>query len=122
MITLATLPQSSPQAVFEQSARHLLTQKRKSRTGTQCLYYGPDDTKCAVGCLLSPQELENIEELGWEDLVDIGKVPATHFDLILDLQETHDDYDVNMWSEKLIDVGKKHGLNTDFINNEFACN
>lgn len=46
----------SMQDVFETVARHLYTQGKPALDNSQCLYRGPDGTKCAVGCLI-PDEV-----------------------------------------------------------------
>lgn len=40
------------QEIFDKVASHLLKQGRQSVGGSQCLYRGPDDLKCAVGALI----------------------------------------------------------------------
>ena len=66
MITLKTLPQATAQEVFDQVAKHLLTQMKKSvakraaesasDSKDYCMYRGFDGTKCAAGCLISDDE------------------------------------------------------------------
>jgi hypothetical protein len=113
-ITLATLPAATAQQVFDQVARHLLTQGRQARNAEACAYRGSEGTMCAAGCLMSDEEYAKltdtsvdgratlgIEGLNWEALQRGGVVPPGHTDLIQSLQAVHDDVDTDEWSEEL---------------------
>jgi hypothetical protein len=90
-ITLATLPAATAQQVFDQVARHLLTQGRQARNAEACAYRGSEGTMCAAGCLMSDEEYAKRG----------GVVPPGHTDLIQSLQAVHDDVDTDEWSEEL---------------------
>lgn len=51
-------PIYTSQSIFDKVATHLFTQgvQSKSPTNRKCLYRGPNNTSCAVGCLI-PDEL-----------------------------------------------------------------
>lgn len=115
MITLATLKDATAQEVFTQIKDHLLKQGERSLLPAiydNCAYRGADGKKCAAGCLMTDEEASNIPEgKDWETLVQIGKVKPLHKDLILRLQDIHDQYtDVNDWPELLQNLAYKHGL------------
>lgn len=121
-ITLATLPHATEQAVFDQVAAHLLTQKKRALRANDlkvdyCVYRAPDGLKCAAGCLISDQEYEEaMEGLSWSDLVSNELVPSTHASLIADLQSIHDrlDVPVDQWGQKLIEYARKEGLSFNY--------
>lgn len=117
------------QEIFDTAATHLLKQgKRASQNGT-CLYRGPDDTKCAVGCLIK----DEFYRLGLEGkisrhpmvmdaLVKSGvdfdqKFNGRHSveDFLYDLQQVHDDTSPSNWREELDQVAADYGLNPDAV-------
>lgn len=120
------------QEVFDAVAKHLLTQNEKSGAGTRCFYRHPmADLKCAIGALI-PDKLyredmdfgimggkrisvilrderrknrgTGVLSLFWEDMGE------SEMDFLDDLQEVHDEYDVELWPEKLREVGYQNGL------------
>lgn len=120
MITLKTLPEATAQEVFDQVAKHLLTQNETSYCDDAvgvCAYRGPDGLKCAAGCLIADDEYNtDWEQQGWTVLVDSRAVPLKHHDLIRSLQMIHDEYDQDSWREHLTDLADKHKLNTAALN------
>ena len=100
-ITLATLPQSTAQEVFDQVVAHL------SRQGEACYLLGTcqyhrDDLRCAAGCLIAPSEYKpSMERHVWKTLVASEMVPDTHRNLIMALQSVHDNNNPDAWSEML---------------------
>lgn len=104
MINLKTLPEATAQEVFDQVAKHLLTQMRKSfrsfKGAEYCVYRGDDGLKCAAGCLIADDEYDesSMERRSWYG---IGAVPNDHSDLIRELQIVHDECDVSIWAERL---------------------
>lgn len=104
------------QEVFDTVARHLLTQNRKSVTGTgMCLYRCPSGAKCAAGVLI-PDDFyhSKMETLTWEVLVEKGWVPAEHRTLIRILQHIHDSQDIQVsdWPERLRRFAEQRNLST----------
>ncbi len=111
-ITLSTLPQATAQEVFNQVVDHLLTQNQKSYTSHGgCLYRGPDNLKCAAGCLISDEEYRpEWEQNGWDVLVEGGQVPDAHYELIRALQGVHDSCMVEDWPSFLKTLASENGL------------
>lgn len=104
MITLATLPNATAQEVFDQVAKHLLAQGKRSVLvpGGSCAYRGMDDRKCAAGCLIGDDEYSpDIESVPWHALADKGLVPKSHSSLIQALQTIHDTWATIDWAEGL---------------------
>jgi len=106
MITLATLEQATAQEVFDQVYRHLIKQNQKCIKEDKCLYrYETEEgnvLKCAAGCLISDEEYtEKFEENSWITLVVEEHVPAAHRELIMKLQEIHDNYLSVNWKSNL---------------------
>jgi hypothetical protein len=119
MITLKTLPQATAQEVFDQVARHLLTQNEKayaSNDGGKC-FYRLGMLKCAAGCLIADNEYrQQFETLGeWRNLVDDGLVPDTHEGLISHLQNVHDYYAPVEWREALRGFAKYNELSAEVL-------
>lgn len=112
-ITLKTLPEASAQGVFDQVKAHLLNQMEQSKIPTKCLYRGPEDMKCAAGCLMSDEEYESAFERNgdWNALVAKGCVPATHKKLIKSLQIVHDFSNPVFWVDELKQVAEQYNLN-----------
>lgn len=117
MITLKTLPRASRQEVFDQVARHLLTQMLPSTTRTGgCRYHGPHGLKCAAGCLISADEYAvDLEGHCWASLVDEGHVPYAHMDLICALQSIHDAGAVRCWHTALAELATEFKLSDEVL-------
>lgn len=103
MITLKTLSQATAQEVFDQVAKHLLIQNRKCALNNgSCIYRSNDGLKCAAGNLIADDEYDpNFEQNDWETLVIEDKVPDTHYELILGLQQIHDVNSPKNWRKQL---------------------
>lgn len=119
-ITLATLEQATAQEVFDQVARHMLTQNAKSYSDSDstCYYRDPEGRKCAAGCLIADDEYtgwDGLEGASWRTLSGRGRVPLTHMDLIQALQNIHDFREVREWSEELTNLAETHGLSPTVI-------
>lgn len=116
MITLATLPQATAQQVFDQVARHLLTQNARASDGRTCKYR-EGSLKCAAGCLIGENEYDTkFENASWSILSDRGLVPKQHAELIRELQRVHDNYhDSNIWPVCLGRVARKNGLDVSVV-------
>lgn len=117
-ITLATLSQATAQQVFNQVARHLLTQNAKCETlmdgctEPRCRYrYGT--LMCAAGCLISEGEYEEgkFEGAGWGRLVEWMRVPGAHSNLIRSLQRIHDNLGAQQWPSELAELAASYNLN-----------
>lgn len=118
MITLKTLPQATAQEVFDQVAKHLLTQMKKSASESAsdskdyCMYRGFDGTKCAAGCLIADDEYKlEFENHNWLHLSGSNYlVPEEHCYLITKLQDIHDYYKPEDWRVKLNNLAKNNHL------------
>lgn len=126
MITLKTLKYATAQEVFDQVAEHLLTQKEQSldpdKHNDVCVYRAPKGLKCAVGCLIADDEyLEEWEGAGWAIIgqniakdLDID-FDGEHENLLIRLQSVHDNYEPQLWLNKLQQLAKEEGLDTETL-------
>lgn len=121
MITLKTLPQATAQEVFDQVARHLLTQnKRSTNIAEDCVYRGSGGLQCAAGCLIADDEYRpGMEGNSWCGIVASGYAPIQHRDLISDLQNLHDTQSTVYWKEELHRTARIWGLSPAILD-EFA--
>ena len=117
MITLKTLPSATAQEVFDQVARHLLTQNAKSYLEEEDLCaYRHAGLKCAAGCLIGDDEYRAAwEGRPWIALAREGQAPATHMDLIQNLQRVHDTRPMWCWPQELRAVAAKFGLSSTVL-------
>lgn len=105
------------QTAFNIVKNHLLTQMTKSIEGNQCLYRGPNGTKCAIGALITDEEYKRIEDAGRifhgvyevEDL-QIVSLQGLTIDFLGELQAIHDQYEVQDWKNQLEIFAKKYNL------------
>lgn len=125
-ICLANLEQATAQEVFNQVARHLLKQKKKSIIRDKCFYRGEDGLACAAGCLISDEEYKaqrdasqygnKFEDAGsWSMLVTNDLVPNKHSHLICRLQTVHDRSAISDWKARLWEVAKEFGLDDSVL-------
>lgn len=138
MISLKNLASATAQEVFDQVARHLLTQMEKCqieieyphnthtglperigkngslvRVDYRCKYRA-GDLKCAAGCLIADDEYSALfEDHDWYGLVVEGHVPFEHQGLITDLQRLHDRNPPHEWREALFRLAKVKNLKMD---------
>ena len=119
-ITLKNLEEATKEQVFDQVAKHLLQQQKKSysKDGYTCFYRGANGLKCAAGSLIGDEEYEKrMEELSWTSLADEGLVPSKHLDLISHLQEIHDSSFVEDWERELTEVAKDFEIKSSILEN-----
>ena len=112
-ITLSTLKDATAQEVFDQVKDHLLRQNKKSKVPETyfCMYRGPDNLKCAAGCLIADEEYKKeFENETWKELVYNGRAPSEHEGLIFRLQKIHDRNSVQYWREELEGLAEDFGL------------
>lgn len=117
MITLKTLEKATKQEIFDQVSEHLLMQMKKSETNDKisCLYRGLDGLKCAAGCLIADDEYFKIMEWNeWNTLVEQHLVPNYHKELIQELQNIHDNYNVCNWKNTLRNFSIENNLEWKF--------
>lgn len=124
MITLKTLESTTPQEVFNQVAKHLLSQNTTSykKDGETCAYRGAYGAKCAAGCLIADDEYSDVMDRGnetgsysWDSMVRNGFAPNVHVNLIVSLQRVHDNILPLQWRRSLLSVAKEYGLSTAAI-------
>lgn len=121
VITLANLHEATAQQIFDQVARHLLQQgKRSIRASSMCAYRGRDDLKCAVGCIISDEEYKSeMEGFTWgigfiTELVKMGVLDKsakdTDYNILRSLQEVHDNSLPELWEILLSDCAESYNL------------
>lgn len=115
MITLKTLPRATRQEVFDQVARHLLTQKEKSvDLKGHCQYRSESGLSCAVGCLIAEDEYdESIENVSVRYLASYSiyhHYLSRHSELLQELQGIHDSCTVSEWGRYLRKLAETRGL------------
>lgn len=123
MITLSTLKEATLQEIFEQAARHLLTQNKKSVDANgMCVYRkleGDACLKCAVGIFISDDEYQKSFENKAQSSI-TGLNPGCERSMLLYmLQKMHDCNDPEFWRNNLFNIGLRNGLNVSFIEKEF---
>lgn len=110
-ITLKNLHEATAQQVFDQVATHLLTQMARSTTGLGCAYRGPNNLKCAAGCLIADDEYNSsLEHKLWICLVNEKLVTEHHQYLISELQRIHDSKPIYCWNSSLASIAKDFNL------------
>lgn len=126
-ITLATLADATAQEVFDQVAKHLLTQNKVSVAESGACQYRNEGLKCAAGCLIGDDEYEiemdldgypaglkqgiNVIGSSWDDLILRGLVPTTKHDcLIGQLQILHDGINPRNWHNNLKELAYVHNV------------
>lgn len=117
-INLLNLSNATSQQVFDQVAKHLLTQNEIcSDENLACCYRNKAGLKCAAGCLIGKSEYKKkFEKKPWDKLIELGLVSLAHNKLIIDLQILHDRTPVVSWKSELLRCANKHNLNPDILN------
>lgn len=116
MITLKTLPRANKQQIFDQVAKHMLTQMKKSVIIDEddiirCFYKNPEGLSCAAGCLIADDEYNpEFENQSWSSLVDWGHVPKRNSELIEFLQKIHDNNEPTEWEDLLRELANHYKL------------
>jgi beta-mannanase len=119
-ITLANLAEATTQQVFDQVARHLKKQGTACRLDMKCAYRNDRGQACAAGCLMSDDEVAEVQEAqlntgsDWSRIVAANLAPNTHFGLIDKLQTVHDGYSPDKWEAQLAIIAEFHGLKFDW--------
>lgn len=127
------------QRIFSRVSKHLLTQNKKSRAGASgsCLFRGPKDTKCAIGCLIPDSiydtnmegpiisnvlledtifySFEQIEQFTvlrklFLKMFKTSKFVKSDIIFLSKLQKIHDSKQVIEWRGELGDLALKEGL------------
>lgn len=114
------------QEVFEKASRHLLAQGVKSETEDGCLYRGPRELMCALGCLipegLYDKQIENSSPLSISHRGVIlrnilakaigggATLPPEDLNFLVDLQRVHDNNEPPCWMGELGKFAKYYKL------------
>lgn len=124
-ITMKNLHLATEQEVFDQAAKHLLTQNAKALAwsgGCQYRLKLDDGTilKCAVGCFIADNEYGSKIEGELYGSIDFNiffrfEDEAPHLTLLRSLQNLHDKYPVKEWKEELEQIALNFNLNTDIL-------
>ncbi len=115
-------PNMTAQEVFNKVVTHLRKQGKQSRDTMRCLYLSPEGLKCAVGCLIPPEDYrKDMEGKTFDCLLSdryfhsslIAKFNK-HRDLLHRLQELHDCSSVynilETWERGFIMIAKEFNL------------
>lgn len=106
------------QEIFNKVAKHLLRQSKRSvNEGGQCMYRGPNNTRCAVGCLIPKSAYQPAMEgrlaanllISFPAVVRCGLVPA-NMSLVQALQDIHDEVEPENWRRELMALAKRRKL------------
>ncbi len=108
------------QEIFDTVVSHLRTQGCKALCAGNCVYRGPNGTKCAMGALI-PDELyaERMEGMSagmvLESYPELEKLlggdrASDNGRLLTALQETHDNWDPSDWESRFEYQANKHNL------------
>ena len=120
-MTIQEVNNKSFQEIFDFVANHLLTQNAKAveDNGT-CLYrYG--HLKCAVGALISDEdynyifEMQSLRLLADKKETIFSDIEESKLAFLMHLQEIHDDYAIEEWSEKLSILGSDFNLSNKIL-------
>lgn len=87
---------------------------------TNCVYRGPNNTRCAAGCLIPDSEYEKWMDEGGNPVLTLfnnkrvkdrlfARSLAPHLDLLQDLQHAHDESVVTRDGEKMFDLAHLRG-------------
>lgn len=116
------------QEIFDTVALHLLTQKEKSITSTDgCVYFGPNNLRCAIGVLLlehprlynanySVESLLHIFPALLPTITNLRKTYVKAF--YQDLQNIHDSHPPKNWRALLQTFAQNRKLSTKILSQE----
>lgn len=98
------------QETFNTVVNHLRKQNCKSiNVNKECLYRGPNGTKCAVGCLIPDDKYDikleglTITSYTIKNLLKSLGYGEDTFGLLTELQSTHDHYPIKEWEKQFSD-------------------
>ncbi len=109
--------EDTPKEAYDKVLAHLLEQGKPCiGHESKCLYRGPDNTSCAVGCMIPDNcysyDMENksVQELIIYNYIEVKN--DTTYSLLTRLQSIHDDFKVSAYS-----MGRSWD---NYINEEFS--
>lgn len=109
------ITKATEQEVFDFACEHLLTQKERSESETNCRYKGDEGLMCAAAPFI-PNYKYNMEGVPWEDLVFGWEVPDNYISLIASLQVIHDKKIPQAWQEELESLASDYNLDFNYKN------
>ena len=125
------MKQETKQKIFDQVSKHLLTQMQSSISESNgCLYRGPNNTKCAIGCLIpdslySP-DIENsivrslVKMEAYEkffcELLEVDKISEQDIVFLQNLQDIHDNSETHDWLNNLECFADENDLKQESLN------
>jgi len=108
------------QETFNKVATHLMTQNEKAQDRYGCLYRTEDGKTCAVGCLI-PKDIydERMEHTDLDSILknfpELTNIIQPQLDLLTALQKIHDNVDVELWPNHLVDLATLEDLEVPAI-------
>lgn len=120
-MTIQEVNNKSLQEIFDFVANHLLTQNAKSVEESGTCLYRCGDLKCAVGALISDEdykcsfEMQNLRLLADKKETIFSDIEESRLAFLIYLQEIHDNYAIEEWSEKLSIVGTDYNLSNEIL-------
>lgn len=106
------------QEAFTIVKNHLLTQNCRAEEGSNCLYRGPNGTKCAIGALITDEEFEKVKEANYEHIgvyslldLQLKSLEGLDIEFLRGLQNIHDCDQIYRWEYSLKRFAEKYGLN-----------
>lgn len=114
----------SPQQVFDHIVTGIVAQGGPGALPDgRCAYRTPDGKACAAGQLMGDEEVARLEDQNthWGGLVERGRVPKAHLELIQSLQGAHDVLSVKpnfllLFLAEAHRIARRHHLRLDRIN------
>lgn len=104
------------QETYDKIRDHLMTQGAKSSDEDGCLYRGPNNTSCAIGCLIGDGIIRPRDNTASVDLLPkkiqrvLGIKNDADRDFLCRLQRIHDQTPVDDWPGALYDFAIERGL------------
>ena len=118
------------QQIFDQVAKHLLKQMKKSYlpgTVVTCAYRGEQGVMCAVGCLLTEYdksiENKNVRAIliDYPEIAQAAGITLNSCSLLTDLQHLHDGREVTHWYYELGQLAKEFDLDPKVLIEVAIC-
>jgi len=111
------------QEIFDTSALHLLNQNKKSLkldNNEFCMYRGPEGLQCAIGPLIPDSKYsKKMENMSAKTLMSNYPMLKEHLggnlELLIELQDVHDNCSVGEWLTELKGVARANKLNLKAI-------
>lgn len=110
------------QQIFDKVTKHLLTQNKISEDYFGCVYRGDNGLKCAVGCLIPDHLYHDSIENKTVDSPEVSAIMkqiipgynSRKEELLMRLQEIHDEFETFVWKTKLQELALTFNLKFKF--------